>query len=65
MKKEWKTYCNYNCKIIRMTISKIPKSKDYHKKTHKSKFQKYFKTYVKMSQIKKFRKQTIMRNKKY
>ena len=33
------------------------------KNQHKSKFQKYFKTYVKMPQIKKFRKQTIIRNK--
>ena len=35
------------------------------KNKHKSKFQKYFKTYVKMTQIKKFREHTSIRNKKY
>jgi len=52
--------------MLIMTSSKVLKTKKLcQKNKHKSKFQKYFKTYVKMPQIKKFRKQTIMRNKKY
>ena len=52
--------------MLIMTSSKVLKTKTLcQKNKHNSKFQKHFKTYVKMTEIKKFRKQTIMRNKKY
>ena len=49
--------------MLIITSSKVSKTKKLCQKQHKSKFQKYFKTYVNMPQIKKFRKQTIIRNK--